>query len=465
MLKNIAKRLIRETLYRMPLRLRRFLFNELRHARYSTPAEQKKINDLFGKAISASRSGHFDTAESCLREATCLDPTHPQIAPHLERIRFLKKRSEDPASHEQNRRMMETIRAMNFELESGNPIYIPSEFWRVHGRYHLELLESYGIENFKRTVSHYYQNWLMIYLHDPQVRRIFATWPSHFDCSPWFARIEVPSHVGFHPSFNFDECTYPLADADRREIYRLAVSLLWEYVKRNDKFNIMSQLSESEIGNPIRIWREGRLISSDIAHSVRERNMILDNLNLNGSENYVIGELGAGHGRLAEVFGLTTNYRYFIFDIPPALYVAQWYIKAIFPEAKLFEFRHFDDFDEIHDELNACRFAFFTANQIEKIPENCCDIFINSTSLMEMRMDQISHFLNQIDRLTLHAFFSRQFINWKNRFDKIHVNKNTFAMNSPWTCKLDQIDDVYPDFFNQIWIKRGGPFHGVSDMT
>jgi putative sugar O-methyltransferase len=460
MIKKIAMYFIRKAIRKvfglMPYKLRRYVFNEIRTVSSYALAEQQKIEFLIGQAISASNTGYYELAEAHLLEAALLDPTNQQIAPHLGRVRFLKVRSTDCVAQEQNRVMLETISAMNRELESQNPIYIPSEFWSIHGKFHLQLLERYGIGNFKRTVSHYYQNWLMFYLEDPQVRQIFKTWTTNFSSEPWFNKVEVPDHVGFHLSLTFDDCTYPLADADKREIYRVAVGLLWEYVNSNDTFNIMTQLSESEIGNPLRIWRKDRLISSDIAHSVRERNMLLENLSCQGNEGFIVGELGAGHGRIAEVFGHTTNYRYYIFDITPALYVSQWYIKAVFPDERIFEFRHFENFDEIRDELQECRFAFFTANQIEKIPDDHLHIFINTTSLMEMRIDQIRNFLSQIDRLTTKAFLSRQFLKWKNPLDKISIAKDTFRMNSRWELSLDKVDDIYPDFFNHIWVRSGG---------
>ena len=163
---------------------------------------------------------------------------------------------------------------------------------------------------------------------------------------------------------------YPLANAHQRETYRVAVGLLWEYVLSTDRFGVLETLTESEIGNPVRIWRNGKLVSSDLAHSVRERNMLLEASESDGDEALCVAELGAGYGRLAEVFGRTTNYRYMIFDITPALYVSQsCNIKRIFPEEKIFEFRHFDLFSEIESELNESRFAFFTANQIELMPD------------------------------------------------------------------------------------------------
>lgn len=453
MIKKAVKYLIRSAIRRMPIRLRRYVSDEIRTESYYSSDEQKKIKYLIGQAISASNSGDYKAAESHLRSAALLDPGNQQIAPHLGRVRLLKHRSVDGAAQEQNRAMRETISLMNRELESNNPIYIPSEFWDTFGKFHIQLLEQYGIENFKRTVSHNYQNWYMVSKDDPQVRQLYKTWLTHFASEPWFNTIEVPDHVGLHTSLTFDDPTYPLADAEKREIYRVAVGLLWEFVNNTDNFNVLTQLSESEIGNPLRIWRKGHLISSDIAHSVRERNMLLENISCNGNEGHIVAELGAGHGRLAEVFGRTTNYRYYIFDITPALYVSQWYTKETFPDEKIFEFRQFEKFDEIRDELQECRFAFFTANQIEKIPDDHIQLFINMNSLTEMRVDQIKNFLGQIDRLTTTAFLSRQWLKWENPLDKHSVAKDTFSMNGRWKLGLDKIDDIYPDFFNQIWVR------------
>jgi hypothetical protein len=74
-------------------------------------------------------------------------------------------------------------------------------------------------------------------------------------------------------------------------------------------------------------------------------------------------------------------------------------------------------------------------------------------SLAEMRPDQIRNFLRQIDRLTTMAFLSRQWLKWDNPFDRLSVAKDTFSMNSRWRLRLDKIDDIYPDFFNQIWVR------------
>jgi putative sugar O-methyltransferase len=444
---------VRKVLRLFPAQLRLSSSNLLKN--FIDCFEDETINDLIKSSILALNSGDYEEAERRLLQAAMLNPTDLKIPPHLTRIRFLKSRSTDDTVKMQTQNMLETINSMNKEIKS-NQIYVPGDFWETLGKIHLQLLERYGIENFKRTISHNYQNWLMVSLDDPQVRQLFRTWPEHFTSEPWFNIIETPDHVGYHlernPSMVFEEPTYMLAFAENREIYRISVGLLWEYVKRNDSFNILEKLTESEIGNPIRIWRKGQLISSDLAHSVRERNMLLESLSLNGNEGFIVGELGAGHGRLAEIFGRTTNFRYFIFDITPALFVSQWYIKKLFPDEKIFEFRHFDDFAKIQNELHESRFAFFTSNQIEKFPNDYFNLFINMNSLGEMRPDQIQNFLRQINRLTSVAFLSRQELKAKSSSPHLFpLTKDDFCMPDRWRLIVDKVDEFHPFFFNQIW--------------
>lgn len=453
MIKALVRYCIRQAIGLIPIRLRRYIFDVIHLENLENmydPALQARVNHLIDHAISSSNADDYAEAERSLLQAAVLYPSDPRIAPHLGRVRFLKSRSADTLVQSQTQSMLTTINLMNHEIES-RPIYVPSKFWSTVGNFHVQVLERYGIENFKRTVSHHYQNWYMISQEDSQVRQLFKTWPTHLAIEPWFNIIEIPDHVGLHPSLNFENPINPLASTGPREIYRVAVGLLWEFVNKTDSFNVLRQLTESEIGNPIRIWRKGRLISSDLAHSVRERNMLLEALSLKADEGLIVGELGAGHGRLAEIFGRTTNFRYFIFDITPALFVSQWYIKALFPNEKIFEFRHFDDFAEISDELQECRFAFFTSNQIEKLPSDYLHLFINMNSLGEMQIDQIQNFLHHIDRLTTMAFLSRQWLHWVNPIDHITLTKDTFTMRSRWRLILDKVDDIYPDFFNQIW--------------
>jgi putative sugar O-methyltransferase len=441
-MKQATKAVIRALVDRLPLRTKWSLMSLL--------ASSRQISPTLADALRAADVGENLRAEQALEKEMSIAPMDSRLGPHLARIRFLKARAANPAAAAANSELRASLAAMESEIRR-HPLYVPSEFWATWGRFNERLLADYGIENFKRTVSHNYQNWMMTSMEDSQVRRLHELWPKHRSHLPWLNAIEVPDHVGSPGDPKFTKPEYPLADPLKRDIYRVAVGLLWEYVLSTDTFGVLNGLDELEIGNPLRIWRGGRLISSDIAHSVRERNMLLSTLKLTGQEGLSVAELGAGHGRLAEIFGRTTNYRYFIFDITPALFVSQWYTKRIFPGERIFEFRHFESFSEIESELQDCRFAFFTPNQIELIPDDAFHVFINMNSLMEMRPDQVRNFLNQIDRLTTRAFLSRQWLKWRNPDEGHSLVKEDFALSDRWRVALDQIDDIFPEFFNQIW--------------
>ncbi|MBV8166466.1 MAG: hypothetical protein JO021_06705, partial [Alphaproteobacteria bacterium] len=100
------------------------------------------------------------------------------------------------------------------------------------------------------------------------------------------------------------------------------------------------------------------------------------------------------------------------------------------------------------------RFAFFTANQIEAFPDGYADAFINLNSLMEMRREQIANFLGHIDRLTKRAFLSRQWLTWRNPRDGITVATDDFTPGAAWRKGLDRIDDIHPEMFNHVWLRR-----------
>lgn len=336
------------------------------------------------------------------------------------------------------------------ELEK-SPAVLPSRFWQEHGTQHFDLLMKHGLENFKRTVAHNYYNWLTINMADPQIGRLLDLWPHHSSMELFTDRMEPPGAAGM--PVGADRERYALLNEDAQKVYKLGVSLLWDYTLLADAHGILRRLAEPLTGNPLRIWRRGRLLSQDLAHSVRERNTILDGAGLGprATRPILIGELGAGHGRLAHVFHMTTNCRYFIFDISPALAVSQWYVTSLFPDEPVFKFRPFERFEDVAREVDAARFAFFSANQLEMLPEKYFDLFVNICSLMEMREDTIDHYFGQIRRVTRSYFYTKQWFVQNNRQDGIVIEKDDYPVPPTWRPLLDREDRINPRLFEQLW--------------
>lgn len=399
------------------------------------------------------------------------------LRPQLARMVYVSMKKMHPTNLHRQEYFSHQIRQVEAELGK-SPLYLPSVFWEKHIRMHKYLLDLYGVENFKRTVSHNYQNWLMISMDDPQVRVLQELHPEYFLEKNQTIPEDV-TDVGFHwiilpgryrgktPRFNFVDVVqngavktevlfpeYPLSNPKSLRVYTSAVRSLWEISGiETSPFNGI--IREEEIGNPIRVIHKNKLISSDLAHSFRERQEMFSAARLEGSEAFCVAELGAGHGRLGELFGKTTNFRYFIFDISPALCVSQWYISQLFGEQNVFKFRPFASFSRIKNELSTARFAFFSANQIELFPDNYFDLFININSLMEMKLNQIRNFLFHIDRVTKGIFYLKQWKRWTNEIDRVMIEQTHYAMNPPWQLTLKKTDEIYKDFFVEVWLKKG----------
>lgn len=390
--------------------------------------------------------GRTNEARELLVCVISQNPAYIGAQSQLARILKLDARLVSDEAKRENAERRALIKAARASLEN-DPFFKPSRFWDQICAKHEQILDQFGIDNFKRSVTHQYQNWLIVNSQDIQWRRLLEIWKANRTWQPILNTVEGADDAGW----DLDSSFYALSSPSSMAIYKLAVGILWEHALVKDRFGFLENYEESTIGNPIRIRRKDSLISQDAAHSARELNTLFGAMGITRDQCLTFAELGAGHGRLAEMTGRFTNSRYMIFDIPPALAVSQWYVRQLFPNEHIFQFREFSSWGEIENEINSCRFAFFTPNQIKYFPHQSVDVFINLCSLMEMRREQISWFLDRIGQITRHSFMSKQYYKWKNPADGIVVTKSDFAMNADFELVYDQPDEINNDLFVQLW--------------
>ena len=254
---------------------------------------------------------------------------------------------------------LDIITAMRQEIADGPEIYRPSEYWRHLNEKHIDQLRLHGFENFKRTINQNGFDWIPTDSGNNQLalleKSVEANPPDQDFDVDYAAAEEIEAELGVRGP---DESDALWAR------YARFVALLWYFTDKTDARGLLSTLSEPEVGNPIYLFVYGKRISQDLSNSVRETNAILDYVD----NDTVAAELGAGHGRLAYVFGAATHCRYLIFDILPDLYVSQWYLGQVYPDRRIVGFRHFDRFEQVAGELEASDFAFFTPNQLALFP-------------------------------------------------------------------------------------------------
>ncbi len=345
------------------------------------------------------------------------------------------------------------VAAMNAELLAGPEIYHPSRLWQDLNRQNIEQLHRFGIDNFKRSINQNYFNFLPLTLGDSQLFRLLRESLSR-------GRLPWPKAVLQDPDRRPDGSLVAPKDRIftehrgwRKFLYRLMVDLLWDHVRRQIPEGRLQAVAEPAVGNPIDLRRDGRLISQDLAHSFLEWRTLAPVLAGLRSDGHVpvVAEVGAGYGRLASALMADAPLRYWIIDVPPALYVSQWYLQRVFPEKRLFRFRAFDRFDGIADELMAADIAFFTANQIEALPDGAADLAVNISSLHEFKPRQIEHTLGQMARLARKAVYLKQYKTYVNPSDRLVVRETAYRLPPDWQPRLWRTDTADPRFFEAVF--------------
>jgi putative sugar O-methyltransferase len=316
--------------------------------------------------------------------------------------------------------------------------------WEQLNALNTEQVERLGLPHFKRTVNQNYFNWLPTSLGDNQLRRVLRNWLQRPTLAPFRSRMDVPrvfEGFGRQPT---------LETWKSRTFYRLFVALLWDQAKREDPLGLLDRIEEPEVGDPLRIHYRDRLVTQDLANSVREANRLVAHLPAGSTGRRVVAELGAGYGRLGFVLVQALSMRYWVFDIPPALFISEWYLRHVFPGRRIFTFRPFENFDTVRAEVEAADIAFFTANQIALLPDASVDAFVNISSLHEMRQPQIDHYLQQMARAARHVIYLKQWIEFKNLADHVVITRASYRFPADWRIVHDAADSVQDRFFELV---------------
>jgi putative sugar O-methyltransferase len=331
----------------------------------------------------------------------------------------------------------ETLQRMFDCLKSADPRWLPSQFWSKLNEHHLAQLRAHGIENFKRTLARNYFTFVPSVI-DNQFRFLFRH-------THWFDWRTICSDF---PQFDQSR---GLTRKQHVELV-LFTRMLWRYAEQRDSQGLLRTIAEPAAGNPLDITLDGRPVSQDLANSVLEYYSIVGGSGLAQDAAVTICELGAGYGRDAYVFLKTLpKCRYIIVDIPPALYISQKYLSGLFPEKKIFRFREFGADGMLPAELATAEIAFLLPHQAALLPAESVDLFINISSLHEMRMDQIRAYLDLIGRVTRGHFYSKQWFVSKNRHDALRIGHTDYPIPGHWRCLFLRPAAVQAAFFEALY--------------
>ncbi len=308
------------------------------------------------------------------------------------------------------------------DLEKCSSLYRPSKFWIRLNSQHRDQLQTSGLKNFKRSVNRKYFNWglLGIIAHGLTPIIYSLLHGSFFTLRK--GQFENYHKNGSEGLEYFSSLTAYL--------YKIYVCSLFDYVSLTDKSGVLRKLSEPGVGNPFCIRYKGRSVSQDLCNSAHEFNSICSSIDSLKIKNIL--EIGAGYGRLAFIFlKMSPHVTYTIVDIPPALYVAEWYLTKVFAKEKIFHYRKFTSYKQIKSEYESSRIRFLMADQIKLLPKKYFDLSLNISSLHEMGRNQIKSYLVQIDRVSGGHFYTKQW-NRSITSDNSYIKQHEYPIPKNW---------------------------------
>ena len=331
---------------------------------------------------------------------------------------------------------MSRIDDMFESLHGARPEVLPSRYWQELNKTNLRQLEEGGYENFKRTLALNYFTFL-VSRKDSQLEYLREHLPKTS-----LMRHALGSVLrGKHSGLTWKQSL----------LFTYHTLLLWDYTSRSVPREMLEFLAEPTEGNPVKIRVRGRQISQDLANSALEFHSIMAPP-LKRSEIRTILELGAGYGRTAFVFlRLLPDVRYIIVDIPPALYVAERYLCSQFPLRRAFRFRPFHAFEEVKQEFESADLVFLLSSQLELLPAGCVDLFINISSLHEMRMDQIRYYFDMIDTLSSRFFYTKQWKLSSIPYEEVQIHEEDYPVKSDWAEVFHRDCQVQTHFFEALY--------------
>jgi putative sugar O-methyltransferase len=308
--------------------------------------------------------------------------------------------------------MISRIQEMLAELAFASDLVRPSKFWEELNQRNIQQLNDEGYENFKRTVARNYFTWvsgLSDLVISSQLRFLVS------NTAKWRVARAVFGSIPLKP--------YEGLSWKRSVVYNALSLLIWEYARQvNSKQHQIRFLSEPEEGNPFAVRYLGQRVSQDLGNSLLEYQAIMDSVDASSVRSVM--ELGSGYGRTGYIFlALNPSIRYVCVDIPPALYICERYLSSQFADRRIFRFRAFRSYAEIADEFESARIAFLLPHQLEMLPPESVDLFVNISSLHEMTPGQVEYYISQVDRLTKGYFYLKQWKSWHNASDDVHVSQ------------------------------------------
>ncbi len=312
------------------------------------------------------------------------------------------------------------------DMQLADELYCPTNYWQYGGNLVLKDIQEHGIEQFRSlaTALHYFV---------PS----YAYSGYDGDPEPCIALRKViddlkPNH------YKFSVTLEQLVSGQMQALGDYRVYLASDI----DKHPYTDKASESSIAGPIEQFTfDGRRFSRPFLNYLLGINLLKKTCDTSGIRTVL--EIGGGFGSLGEIFlGDERNNCFYInVDIPPASFVATYYLQQLFGKSNVGDYEALRDEKtlQVNDLREKYRVVVLNSWQLPKL-RGQIDLFVNFISFQEMEPNIVQNYLANIDRL------SAKFILLRNIREGKEKAKDIGRLGAIEPVKSEDYDRFLPNY-------------------
>jgi hypothetical protein len=282
------------------------------------------------------------------------------------------------------------------DLDANDPIFQPAKQWRIISSMFRVMLRGFGLKDFKSTFGRF------LAAYEPYNPRYFEA------------------------------------------LHHVYVSAL----EKRDVWGLLGTLEEPDLGQNDTVLVHGRRTSIDLLQSIDELYRLVEVMGWSRDEKVVLCEIGAGYGRLAHVvLSAMPNARYFIFDLPESLLLAQYYLTSLHGESPSLMYPESTNASRWDD----ARMAFGLPHQLRSLQPGSVDAVVNIYSFMEMAPQQVATYFELIERLDPKALFIKQHKHEVNLLENSLLTSKGYPVRPSWNLVHDGTSALYENVFEAVY--------------
>tara|TARA_B100001121_G_C18692053_1_gene623454 strand:+ start:2490 stop:3626 length:1137 start_codon:yes stop_codon:yes gene_type:complete len=268
-----------------------------------------------------------------------------------------------------------------------------SRFWHILNIRNINQINELGIKNFASTVALNY--FTFTDFNDERIGNVVS---------------ELDG--GNHEVSNYDIFKkYKNLNYTQSINHNIILNLLYSYYKKYYDINSLSVYKDKDylIEETPHINIEGQIITQDRINSALEYHTIKKVIDIYQNKINLL-EIGAGSGRTTETilaFEKNKISKYFVVDLPPALYLNFIRLKTNFPDKKIGVANNINTEDEIKEFISNHDVVFLLPHQLDLLKKNNINIqiFLAIDCLHEMDKKSIKYYMNYANELAEYFYF------------------------------------------------------------